>query len=427
MSSNSSVQEEGSLVDTEDDSPGEKQRNNFVWDDILLYVSRLGLTLALLGIGEEVFVDRSLACNTPLYVNRDQLSYVVLWCSRHVRHIEELPLLILFQSLCIWGPHVIWEVYSSPAFREFFWTALRVGQLRAKATGFYDDDTIRFIRKLRDKYTGTHFVRKSYMAKLFLQAVASIVFLAVILGLYRGGNLFDVDLLCPDIGTGDTLIANVSGGIGSLAVWCTYSASQTLLPLWIADISLLLLGCLASIVGIVWLHRSHSNELHCTGRSDYYYSLGINYGNYQPSGIRRTDSKICSDLDLLMLLLFSLDQGQGEAFRDLIVELYLQERWTKDYEEHIVYVARQEILRTPMQRRIALIAANVQENIDGSDRLDKSKNFCMLGQHLVRICLMKRNREFLCALHLFAGSKGCTLAVAKISREVLYRRMIICL
>lgn len=423
MSSSGPLQEADSSEDNEDGSPGEKQRKNFVWDDILLYMSSLGLTLALLGIAEEAFVDRSLACNTPLYVNRDQLSYVLLWCSRHVRHLEELPLLILFQSLCIWAPHVIWEVYSSPAFTEFFSTALRVGQLRAKATGFYDDDTMRIIRKLKDKYTGTNFVRISYVVKLLVQAVASAVFLAVLLGLYQGGRLFDKDLLCPDIGKGDTSIANVSRGIGNMTVWCTYSASKSLLPLWVANIALLIVGFLASLVGIAWLHKSHSNELHCTGRSDRYYSLGINYGIYDPSRIRGSETKIRSDLDLLMLLLFSLDQGQGEAFRDLIVEVYLQERWTKDYEEHTVYLARQELLRIPLGERLKLLRAEVQENINTTKEgtgVDHSKNLCMLGQDLLLVCLKGlkgREREFNCALHIYAGSKGCTLAMAKISRQ----------
>ena len=92
-----------------------RQYERFVWDTMLRYVAVLGVTLVVVGLGEEFFLERGLACNTPNYVNRNQYTFVVVWCFRIVRLVDLLPMLILIQSLCIFVPQEVWEIFVSGA------------------------------------------------------------------------------------------------------------------------------------------------------------------------------------------------------------------------------------------------------------------------------------------------------------------------
>ena len=425
----SNMAEDGRSDSETDDTLSEsrQQEKELIWDQILLYVSTFGLTLSLIPVVARVLVDRSVACNSPgnFTGTRDQLNYVVVWCSRHVRSLEELPLLILFQSLCLIAPHVTWKAYASAAFEEFFSGSLRVGKLRMKTTGSYDEDTIRLVRHLWDRYTRTHSVRTSYRVKLFLHFFVCLIFLPIIIVLYDGGDLLSArDIFCPNIG-GDRIQVNVTRGIPTWTVWCTHASSLSFQCVWIANVCLLLLGFLASVRGLWWLHTSHGKELDYRGQCDFYYHLGISYGDDSLFITRKLETKVHNDFNFLLMMLYGLDKGQGEVFRNLIVEFLLQERWKTDYENYLLFlfkISPQSCMHP--HGRTALNNDTVQKVFHCKCRkrdASRCDDLPSLGDHLLRLCTRGRNKvdaEFKNALLLFSGSRGFALSVAKLSREV---------
>ena len=404
-----------------------RQYKRFVWDAILRYVAVLGVTLVVVGLGEEFFLERGLACNTPNYVTRDQYTFVVIWCSRIVRLVDLLPLLILIQSLCIFGPQEVWEIFVSSSLEQFFSLSPRLKRLRDKRTGSYDVDTARVVRHLFEKYKGKHVLYMSYWAKIILQMVFCYTFLILMFALYQGGGKFQRDFVCYQVGSLYSQNVNVNFTSSSerfkpFDADCTYTTAEAFLPVWIINIVLLFAGTIASTIAVIWLLISHWVELDPTGRSEFYYSMGMNIGDYHPQTSHKRMSKIRNDLDFLVMLLFNLDRGQGESFYDVQVELNLQEKWSDDFERYTNYLARLYSGEGSVDARTADEIKSLIEELPSSS---------LLGKHLfefIIICAFPESssensepiyKPFERALHLFCGSKGCSIAVARVTREVM--------
>ena len=387
---------------------------SFVWDKGLKYVSLLGGILAVIGLGEEYFLAQQFACITPDTLNRDQHSYIVHWCSRNVRLIDSLPLLILLQSLLIISPHVLWSLYASAALQEFYKLTSSLQPFRNPSTGSFTKTTLLIVQHLRNKYTTSTTLYKSYFCKLCLQGTFSVIFLAIMLVLYRGGEAFGEDVWC------DFVFSNVTSEnmtASNAKVWCSYSISLAFLPLWIGTILLTVVGFGAAITGVIWLWLPHWKELDHKGRSDFYYSLGLNYGEYTPVRERNQSTVVQSDIQLLVMLLFHLNQGRGEAFHDVQVEQNLEERWKNDYETLLNY--KNEIKSSSTK----ITAGFIRQMVDTDNQNASQVPVCLLGLHILHVCSQIRKNsdesiEFETALHLYCGSKGCTVAVAKLSKEV---------
>ena len=308
-----------------------RQYERFVWDSMLRYVAVLGVSLVVVGLGEEFFLERGLACNTPYYVNRNQYTFVVVWCSRIVRLVDLLPLLILIQSLCIFVLQEVWEIFVSSSLEQFFSLSPRLKRLRDKRTGSYDVDTARVVRHLCEKYKGKHVLYKSYMAKIILQMAFCSTFLILMCVLYQGGAEFQRDFVCYQVGSLYSQHVNVNFTSSSerfkpFDADCTYTTAEAFRPVWIINIVLLSAGVIASTIAVIWLLMSHWAELDPKGRSDFYYNMGMNIGDYRPQTSHKRIKRIRNDLDFLVMKLFNLDRGQGESFYDVQVELNLKRK-----------------------------------------------------------------------------------------------------
>lgn len=416
----------------------EREYKRFIWDVVFRYFSLLGVTLVVIGLGEEFFLERGLGCNTPDYVNRDQYSYVVLWCSRNVRLVDLLPLLILIQTLCILAPQVLWEVFAAPSLQQFFSMIPKLQRLRYKKTGNYDVDTSRIVSHLREKYRGKSSLQPFYLYKLIIQLCFCYGFILLMLGLYQGGTVFEIDFVCSQVGnveTADQFNVSMIEGLDPFNVRCTYTTSQAFFPLWIADVVLLSIAALVGTVGARWINGNHWKELDHKGKADYYYSFAMNTGNYNPADSHKRTVKIRDDLGFLTLLLFNSDRGQGETFYDVQVELNLQERWATDYERYTNYLSK--IMDSPCKhiamkeelKNLGLLTESErsdqppQENdVRAEDRKNEVDLVpCHLGKHLIHVCTKMvgwESKMYKSTLHLFCGSRGCTLALARLSQDV---------
>jgi hypothetical protein len=381
---------------------------SFVWDKVLKYVSLLGFGLAVIGLGEEHFFAQKFACIIPDTLNRHQYSYIVHWCSRHVRTIDSLPLLILLQNLLIMSPHVLWNLYASAAVQEFYRLSLSLQPFRDPTSGLFPKTTLLIVQHLRNKYTESKTLYRFYFFKLYLQGTLCVTFLAIMLGLYRGGETFYENIWC------DFVFSNVSSmnlTANDMKVGCSYPISGAFLQLWIGTLFQAVVGLGAVIAGITWLRLPHWKELDHKERSEFYYSWGLNYGEYNPDKHKYKQSVVVqSDIQLLVMLLFHLNQGRGGLFHDVQVEQNLEERWQDDYEALLKYRNEEEMF------------AGVTNGLIGNMTVDCEKApKCHLGLHILSVlssdAIGRNSKKFESSLHLYCGSKGCTVAVAQCSKE----------
>ena len=405
--------------------------NRFIWDAVFSYFSPLAIIFAVLGLGEEIFLDRGLACNAPGYVDRDQYEYVVLWCSRHVLRVDLLPSLIVLHTFFVVTPQLVWEVYAAPSLQQFFSLTPGIEHLREKKVGTYDEDTSAVVQYLRDNYRHKTGLLRSYRYKIIFQTVVSWIAFVGMLGTYEGGIAFTVDFNCSRVGlVGETKHSNVStnDGLDPFDALCSYTSSSLFFALWIADMILLLLTAGVAIFGLVWLKQSHWEELDYEGRADFYYSFSMNSGNYDPSHSQKIKSTIKDDFDFLTLLLFNSDKGLGETLCNVQVELHLQGRWANDYESYTNYISLH--VNSPNQdatikEELDKLADRVTNAVEQPNQVNSPT--CHLGDHLIYLCRGRGENEsfkrpyilFKSALHLFCGSKGCTVALARLSRQVI--------
>jgi hypothetical protein len=393
-----------------------RQYKRFLWDSILRYVAALGVTLVVVGLGEEFFLERGLACNTPDYVNRDQYTFVVVWCSRMVRHVDLLPLLILIQSLCIFGAQEVWEIFVSSSLEQFFSLSPRLKRLRDKKTGCYDVDTARIVRHLCEKYQKKHVLYRSYWAKIMIQMIVCFTFCIVMFEVYERGKKFERDFICHEVGSLYKEHVNFNFTSSSerfkpFDADCTYTTAEAFLPVWIINLVLLFAGIGASTSAVIWLLFPHWTELDPVGKSDYYYYMGMNNGDYSPQRSHKMKKRIRDDLDFLVMLLFNLDRGQGESFYDVQVELKLQEKWSDDFEEYSTFL--EKVYHMEFQ---GSLNDHAEEIIMNAMELPNALGVCLFDILTRRV--VESKRPFEKALHLFCGSKGSSIVVARVTRQL---------
>ena len=282
-------------------------------------------------------------------------------------------------------------------------------------------DTSRIVSHLTKKYGDKDNLLHNYANKLLSQNVLSFSFVFLMLGLYWGGTVFRVDFVCSQVGSGgdlDDFNVSMIEELDPFNVRCTYTTSEAFFPLWIADVILLMNTASFGTFGFVWVTwKRQWEELDHQGKAHFYYSFAMNGGEYNPVTSRITRFRIKTDLDFLILLLFNSDRGQGETFYEVQFELDLYAKWADDYDKNSKYVAKimrihsqPEVIEEELQQLSSAIPTNVS-----ADHFH-----CHLGDHLVELCTkgVKHWTLYDSTLHLFCGSRGCTLALGKLSKKV---------
>lgn len=406
--------------------------NRFTWDVVFGYFSLLAVALVFIALGEEFFLERGLGCNTNLTFNRDHHNYVVRWCSREVHPVHIFPFLVFIQIFAILAPHILWEIYAAPSLQQFFAMVPKLRPLRDKSTGVYDSETSRIVIHLVGKYREKTTLQISYKWKLTFQIIFSYFFVLLMMTLYKGGTEFQVDFICSQVGSinrpGHANKVLTDLRLDPFDVTCTHPTAKTYFHLFVIDTILLLISAVIGTVGRVWIKRNHWNELDHRGRADFCYSFGLNTDTeqYKPSNSHKNKCKIKDDLDLLTLLLFNSDRGHGEAFYNVLVELRLQERWANDFEDYANYVSiivNCPVLKSTIKEELTDLTAVQTSGRQNGSELDPLP--CLLGCHLIELCmtsggLSRQEHQYDLyddTLHLFCGSRGCSLSLARFSRK----------
>eukprot|EP00118_Oscarella_pearsei_P014586 m.125811 g.125811 ORF g.125811 m.125811 type:complete len:613 (+) comp37880_c0_seq16:187-2025(+) len=432
----------------------------FVWDELLQYMALVSGVLVLIGLGSEYFLDRGLACTVARQMSRDEARFAVMWCSsdRHVRLVDMLPFVVFLQGLFLAGSHLLWETSAGSALEQFFAMAPSLSRLRDRQTGQYPFETVQIVRKLRDSYgnsggnnaknTSNIHIFSKYAIKLWVQLIASLACLLALIILSAFNDLFAVNFVCSEVGGFDQFgYQNTSFIVGynPYDTLCTYTTATSMLTIWIADIVVLIITTGAAIVGIVWCRLPHWYQLDYRNYARFLYSFSMNdtsraRQSFQPSSKYKKTVKIQNDLDFLVMLLYNKDNGQGETFFDVQVELELEELFRVNFEDFSSYFSQLTIPKfkkstEEINRLVKLVKDKLAQAEDEEE--------CAFGKRLQELCydeLLSTRRLsfpedlhvsnepiprvpyavplFICGLHLFCGSKGCTLLLLQLCREM---------
>eukprot|EP00118_Oscarella_pearsei_P014588 m.125880 g.125880 ORF g.125880 m.125880 type:complete len:590 (+) comp37880_c0_seq34:187-1956(+) len=437
----------------------------FVWDELLQYMALVSGVLVLIGLGSEYFLDRGLACTVSRRMSRDQARFAVMWCSsdKHVRLVDVLPFIVFLQGLFLAGSHLLWETSAASALEQFFAMAPSLSRLRDRQTGQYPFETVQIVRKLRDSYgnsggntktknTSNLHIFLKYEIKLWVQLTASLLSLSGLIILSAFNNRFAINFVCSNVGE-DSAALNHSGyrntsslvGYHPHDTMCTYTTAASMLTIWIADIIVLLITTGAAIVGVVWCGQPHWYQLDYKDYARFLFCFSMNdtsgaRQSFRPSSKHRKSVKILHDLDFLVMLLYNKDNGQGETFFDVQVELELEELFRVNFEDFSSYFSQLTIPKfkkstEEINRLVKLVKDKLAQAEDEEE--------CAFGKRLQELCydeLLSTRRLsfpedlhvsnepiprvpyavplFICGLHLFCGSKGCTLLLLQLCREM---------
>jgi hypothetical protein len=122
----------------------------------------------------------------------------------------------------------------------------------------------------------------------------------------------------------------------------------------------------AIVYGLHWHYRPHWQQLDYKGKASYIYSFCIHQGQgqrYNPNNKWiQNHTKIASDLDLLVMMLYRYDKGHGKTFFEIQLDNSLEEKWTKGFEEYVAFsndlamapstISRDDLSRVPNEVKI---------------------------------------------------------------------------
>ena len=296
---------------------------DFFWDDWLSYVATAILGLALIDLSIE-FLSRTglgILCFTPFRndsendFNRDQSAFVNSWCSRLLPYTEYYPLFTLIQGVSLFVPHYIWASVFASYFDFFFALSGSLERLRERKTGEYNPRNAAVVRRLENEFSERKTILVSYFIKLLAQGVLFVIFITVNYTLFIE---FDTDITCPPRGEDPSPIFG--------RVYCVYSRFRILFVLQIANAVLLVIGALITILSFIMVFvRSHEDVLGYEKVAEFSYSSALHPSHFVPRLWNDwyyqcyTSFHLRSDLDFLMVRLFSTDAGYGKIFKDVQV------------------------------------------------------------------------------------------------------------
>ena len=416
----------------------------FLWDEALYVLALVSGTLVFVALGQGIVMDNELSCAVPTSMNRDQARFVEQWCYAGVSAIDGMPLLLFVQGLVIVGPHLFWEAVAEPALQQFFSMTTLLERLRDRNTGQYSFMTMQVVRKLMATYKGNHRLHRVYFGKILAQLFTSAGFFAWLLYILFESNQFQADFLCRNVANDTSRVRFQSQVPASLSfeenlpldVLCTYNKAFFMFNVWIVDVIVVAAAAGAGVIGWWWYKRNHWVQLDYGSHANFLYSFSMNRGSerYRPTNDHKRGVTLGKDLDFLLLLLFNKDNGKGETFFDALVDIELEERWGHDTEGYTSY--RAKLFGTENKDAIidkevtSLCNKNVESDTPGEKPPDARWGRCLLGERLLQICYKQgkerrdakgrdiSRRPFTRGLHLFCGSKGCTLMILRLCKDV---------
>ena len=318
---------------------GSLKQREFLWDSIVLYLVSVILALTAFDALSEYIRGTGVTC---IDKNGDESgNYINVFCGGNLPVTEYVPAFLFIHGLAIAIPHFLWLATYGGQFDYFFSIVKHLDREKDKTTGKYTQNNIDIVRQIEHSFTT--YKRNSiywlYTFKLSLQlvfALASFVLSAIYF------TDFDVVFPCPRH-INDT---NTSSFPSPDQVTCVFSSLKLLF--WIRIVDLCLIGLILCCIfwGFWFCASGHPTELRPKKASQFSFESGMNPDMYLsrcwycPSFLSCccvrcamplfTSPRITTDLDFLLLALFRTNAGIGKLFKDVQIELQIQDLIQQD-------------------------------------------------------------------------------------------------
>ena len=317
---------------------GQIKVRDFYWDSIILYLVSVILALAAVDALIEFIRGSQVSCITN--EGEDAKDYIVNFCSGSLPISQYVPAFIFIHGLAISIPHYLWAANSSGQFESFLSVVKSLDRFREEDTGKYSKKNFNLIRQLERSFTtyGRNSIFYLYIGKLFLQLCFSVVSLVISLVFFTD---FEPVFHCPrDNNTDDEFWPLET------QVTCVFQSLQLLYWIRLLDVIILIFVILAVILAFWFCASGHPNELGADRVGRFTFESGLRPGYYISSSphcprcfavlTRYISSpfvspRISTDLDFLLLKLFSSSASLAQVFRDVQTDLIVQLLSDDDY------------------------------------------------------------------------------------------------
>ena len=317
---------------------GQLKTGDFFWDSIILYLVSVILALAAVDALIEFIRGSEVSCITS--DGQGVSDYVINFCSNSLPISQYVPGFIFIHGIAISIPHYLWAANSSGQFSSFLSVVKSLDRFREETTGKYSKKNFNLVHQLEQSFTtyGRNSIFYLYLGKLILQLLLAISSLVIVVVFFTD---FESVFYCPRDNNTDYEFWPLS-----TQVTCVFQSLRLLYWIRLIDIMLLVFIVLSIVLALWFCASGHPNELGASRvarfafesglRPDYYVISSklcprcfIVFTKYVSSPF--VSPKISSDMDFLLMKLFSTSASLAQVFREVQIDRSLQLLMDDDY------------------------------------------------------------------------------------------------
>lgn len=323
---------ESGIVDGESSNEGVSSplvHRDFFWDKLTAFIASVLFGLATLNLFTQLLPrDTGIACDFSQLdgnISDSTTDFLLGLCSKALPPFTFLPVGIIIQGVLIAGPHFIWKSTFLSQLDYFFSSVNTLGLRRDPTTGHFPIENRVMIKQLESSFTfcDTSDVFTWYKRKLFVQFivnfVVAIVSITVPLTVFNS-DMYECSIPASIWPRNDTIT-------------CVLVTFKLFSLIWACDVTLLLIMIPVLFWGILWCYLRHPAQLGHDDVAAFSFNSGIisKYAFSKPffssTGWGRDfrsrffSPSIKNDLDFMLMLLFKVNDGVGQVFKEGLVEI----------------------------------------------------------------------------------------------------------
>lgn len=197
-------------------------------------------------------------------------------------------------------------------------------RLRDRNTGEYPPRNSSIIQRLEEEFADSYSTTYTYWVKLTLQGILYLIYLGITFGAFRD---FNADVICPH----ELEDPHIEFG----RVRCVYGRFRLLNILRYTNSALLIVGFIIVVVGALTLMLSkfvHTQALNHETVAKFSYHSALHPSYYYKSK-QYSFSLRSSDMDFMLLKLYTADAGYAHILRDIQVSDCISQLLESDYQK----------------------------------------------------------------------------------------------
>ena len=316
-------------ADLEDLGPGkyfktskdELGYSDFFWDRGVVISATVVIALSILDFSSAITGD-SVRCLTPINFTRDQVAFVNSFCSEYTPPTDYFPIFLAGEGFVLGGLHFLWWILMFGKISSFASVVDSLDRHKYRKIGDFTDKNYIKMRLLKRSFKG-RFIYLSYLFKLLCQIILTYFTMVICAVEFTD---FNSDFDCPK----DLSVVDRNVWLLNTTVPCVLEVLRSHRVAWIVNYVLVKAIFALSLFGLVKCLWTHARELSYqeSGKFCFQYGLPLEHCYFPTKRPYRwfwLDYRITSDLDFLLVRLYSQDVGRAMVLRELLVSQYVKD------------------------------------------------------------------------------------------------------